>query len=288
MGWIAAAKAIMFTVLSFSLFFMGLIIGSFLNVVILRFEESRGFFHWPALTGRSRCPHCRKILRWHELIPLVSFLSQKGRCRRCRKRLTVQYPLVEFLSGLIFLLPIYFYSLSPDYLLFSAILIMAALTLLTLSVVDLQRFVIPDQLNFFLGFLGAAAVFAPRPESFLGPAARLAGFFDAPLPNRLLGAAAGFALLGLIYFLSRGRAMGFGDVKLAAAIGLLLGWPDVFLALALSFVIGALFGIFWILTGRKKFKSAVPFGPFLAAGTMIVILFGRQLVGIYFNLFNFI
>jgi len=286
-------------VTTFFLFVFGAAIGSFLNVVILRYDP-RKLLLGKSLLGRSRCPRCGKILRWFELVPLVSFAVQLGRCRTCGVRLSIQYPLVEILSGLIFVLvPIhlktfYFLLSTFHFTALSALWVLVFLALLVIFFIDLRLSIIPDETNLFLGLLGILIVFAgqsyfgPSQGSFLGGYSLIFGLRTGVgiWFNHILAALGAGALFAFIIFVTRGRGMGMGDLKLAIPLGLVFGWPDIIIVLGLSFIIGSIFGVGAIALRRKNLKSSVPFGPFLVAASALVFFFGQDMVGLYFKFFN--
>lgn len=282
------------------LFIFGVAIGSFINVVALRYEEGKGVF--ANIYGRSHCPHCGKTLRWYELIPLVSFSIQGGRCRSCHNSISWQYPIVELIAGLILVFVPYrlinFYGnlYSPYLSIF--IWVIAFLTLLLISAIDFRKKIIPDSLSMFIALLGVAMFFIHVAMgdfglsngliggTFLGSYALILFWGNSLLVNTLLGLAFGAVFMGLIYVFSRGRGIGFGDVKLAAATGLLMGWPDIALALILAFIIGGIIGGLLMLLRRKSGRDAVPFGPFIAAGITLVFFLGYDILNAYFYLFK--
>lgn len=283
------------------LFIFGLAIGSFLNVVSLRYQDGKSLFS--DIYGRSHCMHCGTTLKWYELIPLFSFIFQGGKCRTCHAPLSWQYPIVELLAGLIFVLVPYrliaFYSISsiPPYLPIF-IWVIAFLTLLLMSAIDFKQQIIPDSLTIFVALLGVAMFFVHASlgdfglangmigGSFLGSYALILFVGNSLLVNTLLGLAFGLLFIGLIYAVSLGRGIGFGDVKLAAALGILLGWPDIALALIIAFIIGAIVGGVLMFMHRKGRRDAVPFGPFIAIGVTLVFFFGYNILNGYFRLFG--
>ncbi len=246
---------------TFFLFIFGTAAGSFLNVLAMRYEEGGRIFRKDILTGRSRCPHCHKILRWFELVPLFSYILQLGRCRRCGKPLSWQYPAVELLGGLIFLLAALYLPAAPIWAL-------ALLTFLLITLIDLRLSVIPDQLNLFLGLLAVGLAAA-------------GGFSAADIVSRLIGAAVGFGVFGLIVAITKGRGMGIGDWKMAVALGLLFGWPKIALLIGIAFIIGGIVAAAVLLTGARKLKDSIPFGPFLALAAVLVLIFGDLLIKLY-------
>jgi prepilin signal peptidase PulO-like enzyme (type II secretory pathway) len=280
------------------LFLVGTLAGSYLNVLGLRYSPEGGFK--ASRRGRSRCPYCQRPLRWFELVPLLSFVIQAGRCRSCRRRIYWQYPLVELGSGLMFVLVPGKFGFS----LLGWLWLAAFLTLLLVAIIDFRFWIIPDKLNLFLVFLGLAIagfyflsghyglVEGKIWGSFLGSQAMVFWLGQTAIGqpslwlNYLAGAVLGLVFVGGIYFLSGGRGMGFGDVKLAGAVGLLLGWPDIVLALALAFITGSLASLILLAAKRKRWHDSLPFGPFIVLGVTLVFFFGYHIVNGYFRLFN--
>ena len=290
------------------LFCIGLAVGSFLNVISLRYNPGGKLLSLEVIKGRSHCPHCRQKLNWYELVPIFSFLIQKGRCRHCGSWISWQYPIVEILSGLIFVfIPLVFFSnnfqsfnllslrdISRSETIFqSAIWILIFLLFLLLSIIDLRHYLVPDQINLSLAILGVILILFNSPtlqltNSFLGHYALL---FNPPgniWLNHLLAAFLSSAFFAAIILITRGRAMGWGDFKLAGALGLIFGWPDVLMVVALSFVIGSLFVLPLLIKGVKKMKDVVPFGPFLAASGALTFFLGFEIINAYFKFFGII
>ncbi len=294
-----------FTALSFKIVFFafGLALGSFLNVVGLRYEGRGGLFNWRRGGLRSHCLYCRRNLRWYELVPLFSFFIQLGRCNRCHKKISWQYPLVELAGGLALLLPFYFYqyfgifyrSINQEpvaqYYLITLIFTLAALAMILLTIIDWRLQIIPDQINLFLAGLGLfnGLILLTAPVNFSGSFLKnYAVLFGGPgiiFFNHILAALAGLLFFGLIIAASRGRAMGAGDMKLAGALGLLIGWPDIGMLIAVAFIAGAIWGLFLLTFKFKKLKSSVPFGPFIVIGFWITVLFGYRIIDWYFSIF---
>ncbi len=279
------------------LFIFGLTIGSFLNVLSLRYEGDGNIFL--GAHGRSHCPHCRQTLRWYELIPVFSFLVQGGHCRSCQQKISWQYPLVELLTGFIFLFPLHWYTpFFPHlYYILSSALWVAVLTLFVLiTVVDFRLSIIPDELNLALAGVGLALTglayyfhqFGLYAGSFIGGPAVLFGLRNNIWINHLFAALVASAGLLLIILLSKGRAMGMGDVKLFAALGLVFGWPDILFVMGFAFIIGALWGLYLIFGRKMGMKDAVPFGPFVVLGALALIFWGAQIIETYFRFFNII
>ncbi|MDI6734473.1 MAG: prepilin peptidase [Patescibacteria group bacterium] len=293
------------------LFGLGMALGSFLNVLIFRYDPCGKLFNFKRLNGRSHCPQCRENLCWFDLIPLFSFLFLLGRCRYCKKQISWQYPIVEFLSGVIFIaVPLFlnrFYwvsnlsfsslELSFWYYVFVFCWIAVFLLFLAMSVIDFRDYVIPDEINLFLAILGIAitifltaesGLFPRFDSSFLGHYALMFSFFDNIILNRILCSLFIGLLFSALSILSRGRAMGFGDAKLAFAVGLIFGWPDIILAVMLAFILGGLVGLGLIVFRGKNMRDKLPFAPFFVVGMILTFFLGFTLISSYFNLFNFL
>lgn len=245
-------------------FIFGSIIGSFLNVVSLRFNTGMG------VNGRSKCMSCGKTLTWIELIPILSFLAQKGACRKCMSKISWQYPLVEFLAGAIFVL-IFFKFPPMDTLsaLTTAIYIVESCILIVITVYDIKHKIIPDPLVWTFNAIALLRVFVGGASFIHGP--HLWTLLAGPI------LALPFALIWLV---SKGRWMGLGDAKLTLGIGWLLGLNGGANALILAFWIGAAMSLIWMFVVHKRFKgkTEIPFGPYLILGLYLVLLFGIQAI----------
>jgi len=233
-------------------FIFGTLIGSFLNAVIYRLPKSE------TLMGRSKCPCCKKVLTFFELIPLISYILLRGKCSNCDSKISVQYPLVEVASGLAWL----FAYIQGDAFIHFILLGIAFSLLVAIFVYDVLHMLIPDVFSLPLIALSFVLLFVEN-ESV-----SLALFATGPV----------LALFFFIlWFISKGRWMGFGDVKLAIPLGWLVGVQGVFFVFLLSFWIGAIVSILLILVqgvarGERVFsmKSQVPFAPFLIIAYFIV------------------
>lgn len=272
------------------LFVFGLAVGSFLDVLASRYNPDKFLLEKKVIGGRSGCTKCGKKLEWFELIPIISFALQAGRCRSCKTKLSLEYPVVEIVSGLIFVLVPR--VISPWTV--AGLWILVFLTLLLITLIDLRLNLIPDEASIFLIILGVlliiltASRFSLVEGSFLGSYAALAGFRQNIWLNHLLAAISSGLFFGLLIAITRGRGMGGGDLKLGAALGIVFGWPDILAILALAFIIGSLFGLGGILRRKKTLKSAMPFGPYLALASVIIFFFGGDLARLYLKLLNFI
>lgn len=259
-------------------FVFGTIIGSFLNVVIYRFNTGK------SLSGRSHCLSCGTPLSWYELVPLISYLAQRGACRSCHAHITPRYLAVELLTGLLFLLAAQAF-LSDPVLLALNLGIVALLVVIT--VYDLRHTIIPDTLVLYLLVLAVAYVlWNPLVEA----TAR-------PFLNALLGSALPAAFFGGLWLVSRGRWIGLGDAKLALPLGLIVGlWGSVSMLL-LSFWIGAIVSVSMLLLQKVPrggllfgglhltMKSEVPFAPFLVCAFFLVQFIGVDVFAIIGGVF---
>ena len=265
----------------FFIFLTGLIVGSFLNCLIYRLALPN--FSWKnlrGLRGRSYCPHCRHVLGWQDLIPVLSFFILRRKCRYCGKPISWQYPLVEISTGLIFLLifsnfPIF----SFQNLLILCCVLCVACFMIVVFVFDLKHYIIPDEITY--SAIITALIYQLLKIANYG--LRITDFKQLTNPFfSAMGASAFFLALVLI---SKEKWMGLGDVKFAFFMGLLLGWPNISVALFLSFSIGAIIGLGLIIFGKKGWKSEIPFGPFLVSGTFLAMFFGGNIVNWYLNLY---
>ncbi len=244
-------------------FVLGTIIGSFLNVVSFRFNTGM------TLGGRSKCFSCNKVLSWQELFPIFSFIFQRGSCRKCKSKISWQYPLVEAGSGILFVLVFFFFPPTSLEAAFGTIFYLFITSLLiVITVYDMKHKIIPDSLSYTFGVVALLHLFISPDLSFTTP-----GLMDL-LAGPLL--ALPFFLLWL---LSKGRWMGLGDAKLTLGLGWLLGISGGISAITLAFWIGAVVSIIWVGFVFKKFKShfEVPFGPFLILGLYLVLFFHIQI-----------
>ena len=252
-------------------FLYGLCLGSFANVLIWRLLRGQ------SIQGRSMCPHCGHKLIWSDLLPLLSFIFFRGKCRYCSKSISLRYPLIEFITGALFAVAAILFP--PLDALTGLILIKSLMIVfvgIIVFVIDLEHYLILNKIVF-----PAAAIVLV----IIGIEAALQGSASL-LVEPLLSALSAFGVFWLTWFLSKGKWMGLGDVKFAGLMGLMLGWPGVLVALMLAFVVGALVGMMLMALGRKQLSSRIPFGTFLSAATIMSLLFGTQLWEWYRGLIN--
>lgn len=282
---------------SFILFFLGASIGSFIGVIADRYKEDLPIWDRKIIGGRSHCEFCHKKLRWFELIPVLSFISQMGRCRSCNHKLDTRYLYTEIISGLLFVfipaaLSKNFYTHHSSLITLSVLWILVFSFLLLISLIDRRLRVIPNEASAALVTLGVLiTIFQPFNEfsgSFLGHYAMLFGWHSNPWLNHLFAAAVVGIFFAALILMTRGRGMGGGDMKLAAALGFVFGWPDILIVTILSFIIGSLFGIAAIFLKKEKLKSYIAFGPFLAFAGLLVFFFGYGMIDFYFGLFGIV
>ncbi|MDP2684070.1 MAG: prepilin peptidase [bacterium] len=240
---------------------LGLVVGSFLNAVIYRLHKKVSF-----LRGRSYCPWCKHDLSAKDLVPLFSYLFLKGKCRYCQKKISWQYPLVEFGTMAVFLLLFWQFGLTLDffvYLIYASILII-------IFVYDLRYYLILDKVSL------PAIVIAIILSVFI---------LNISAIDILIGALIGGGFFLLQFYISRGKWIGGGDIRLGVVMGAMLGFPGILVALFAAYVLGSIVGIFLIIGKKKKWKSQVPFGTFLSFATLLTFIFGEFVIEYYSNLF---
>ena len=263
----------------FIIFILGISVGSFLNVVIFRLETGE-----PIIVGRSHCRQCGAVLRWYDLIPLVSFILTFGKCRYCGKKINFQYPMVEIATGLLFLF------VAQQHVILSVSEESRAITTGFFALLRMTDFVNLFYYLIITSFLIIIFVYDLRhyiiPDKIVYPAILVSGIWylvsgifiqntKYEILNTTLAAFGASAFFLALVFISKGRWMGMGDVKLAFLMGLVLGWPNILIALFLAFLFGAIIGVALIVFGKKGLKSQIPFGPFLAGSTILIMLCGQ-------------
>lgn len=246
------------------IFIIGTIIGSFLNVCIYRIprEESIVF-------PSSHCPNCSTPLKWYELIPVLSFTFQKGKCRYCGEPISPQYPLVELLNGFLYLILFKHFGGSLSFIFYAIIFSI----LIVISIIDFEFQIIPDSLNISIFIL--AIVYKILQYTLYG--------ISPQILNSTLALIISSGLFLLIAILSKG-GMGGGDIKLIGALGFILGIKLSLLNIFLSFILGAIISIFLLLFKIKEKKDPIPFGPFICIAFMIVTLWGQEIISWYLTL----
>jgi leader peptidase (prepilin peptidase)/N-methyltransferase len=244
----------------FSIIF-GAIIGSFLNVCIIRLPREESI-----ITPGSHCPHCNNPIKFYDNVPLISYLLLGGKCRYCKRSISAQYPLVEGITAISSLLLFLKYGLSWSYLFYFSFI--AALIVIT--VIDLYHQIIPDVISIpGIGVGLLSALIIPHIT-----------FFNS-LMGILLGGGSLFVVATLYQWLFKREGMGGGDVKLLAMIGAFLGWDAVILTILLSSLVGSITGIVIMAFKGKDFKYAIPFGPFLSIGAVVAFFYKNEIISWY-------
>ncbi len=252
-------------VLSVIIFLYGIVIGSFLNVLIYRLPKKENI-----ATKRSHCMECGYQLKWYDLIPLFSYLFLKGRCRKCKAKISAQYPIIEGVNGVFYVLVFFRYGLTIDALLYC--LLFSAL--LALSVIDFRTFEIPVGFNIFIGILGMGKlIYIIASNGFT--AWRV--WIEYPI-----GLVSVSLVLLLIFAITNGRGIGGGDVKLMAATGLLLGWKLNLLGFVVGCILGSIIHIIRMKVSKEGRTLAM--GPYLSLGIVISLFFGEYIINWYSSL----
>lgn len=251
-------------VICFSVFIFGTIIGSFLNVCIFRIPLEESIVFSP-----SHCADCGKKLKWYDMFPIISWIVLKGKCRFCGSKISCRYPLVEFMSGIVFLFVYFRYGLSFEtvkYLIFASLIIVIGF--IDLDTTDVySSTIIAGIVSFVIAILVNYILFKVN--------------FDIKFSiiNCILGGVIGAGFIFLIIFFTHG--MGSGDAEICFVCGLFLGIKNVVFMLFLSVVIGGIIGVLLVLFGKRKRTDYIPFGPFIAFSSIVAILFGEGVVNWY-------
>lgn len=240
------------------IFLFGITIGSFLNVCIYRIPK-----HEDIVKTRSHCMTCGYQLKWYDMFPVFSYLFLRGKCRKCSAKLSIQYPLVEILNGIAYLLILFVNGVNVESLLYCLL----TSALLVLSVIDFRTYEIPFGINLFILALGLIRVVTDY-RNFL---------------TYLIGFLIVSGVLAVLYYVSKGRAIGGGDVKLMAACGLLLGWKLIIMAFLLGCILGAVIHVIRMKVSGEDHVLAM--GPYLSMGVFIAALWGNQMLTWYLGQF---
>lgn len=235
------------------IFMLALIIGSFLNVVIYRLPLGESI-----LFPSSYCPKCNIKLKWYELIPVIGYFLNGGKCRYCQEKISLQYPLVEIFNGILWLFLYIKFGLTLEFFYFSLLTSL----LLSISVIDLQHTIIPDSLN-LMGLIGGLVYIFSSSYLTIG--------------KNALGLLVGGGAFLLIALLTKG-GMGGGDIKLMAVMGLWFGWPSILSIMFLSFIIGAIASIGLLLLKIKGCKDIIPFAPFIFIAVYLNFFLGEKFI----------
>ncbi len=246
-------------ILSIIIFLYGIVIGSFLNVLIYRLPR-----HENIATKRSHCMECGYQLKWYDLVPLFSYFFLRGRCRKCGTRISIQYPIVEAANGILYVLTFLRFGLTIETLLYC--LMFSAL--LSLSLIDFRTFEIPVGFNIFILVLGITRVATDYKNWLL----------------YVIGLVSVSFVLLLIFLITKGRGIGGGDVKLMAATGLLLGWKLNLLGFVFGCILGAIIHVIRMKVSKEGRTLAM--GPYLSLGITISVFFGEYIINWYMSFFT--
>ncbi|MFA5777500.1 MAG: prepilin peptidase [Parcubacteria group bacterium] len=260
-------------------FISGLIIGSFLNVVVYRLNVAE------SILGRSHCPHCKKQIRWYDNIPLFSFILLRMKCRDCNEKISWQYPLMEFVTGAVFaLLGNYFFFLSdPQSWIITAYFLALFSLLLVIFMYDLKYMEIP-MIIFWIA-LGVSLLYAIFSD-WLNFIPEL-GIWNLSIFSGMIGGVIAFLFFFILVLVSKEKWMGMGDAYLAFLAGFVVGYPKIFFTLAAAFLIGSICSIILLLAKKKTMKSQIPFAPFLVSAMILAIFLSKIFPGIdyYYSMF---
>lgn len=236
----------------------GVIIGSFLNVCIYRVPK-----HESIVVVRSHCMSCGNQIKWYDLVPLVSFLVLRGKCRYCKAKLSWQYPAVEAMNGILYGIIVFLNGFNIT----SVLYCLCTSALIALSVIDWRTFEIPIAFNYYIGILGIIRLFTDLEHWYN----YVIGFFSVSV------------FLLILYIATKGRGIGGGDIKLMAVAGLLLGWKLIILSLGLGCILGSVIHV--ILMKVQNKDRVLAFGPYLSLGIYISMIYGNQIIDWYLNMF---
>jgi len=238
--------------------------GSFANVCIYRLPKGKG-----VVSGRSHCPKCKKKIIWHDNIPIISYLILKGKCRKCKRKISSQYPMVEMINILLFLIIYFLFGIS----LTTILLMILSLSFLIIFFIDLKHFIIPNSLTFSMMILGFIKSFDPNLNSIF-----------PNYINSLIGGLFGYGIIfSIIFFYKQIRkkeGMGLGDAKLLAVIGFWFGWIAIPFVLFLSSIFALVSVMPDLIKKNKKMTSQIPFGPYIILATIFYLVFRNNFISI--------
>lgn len=250
------------------LFLLGLVVGSFLNVLIYRLPKNL------IISGRSFCPSCKRKIPWQDNIPVLSFVMLGGKCRNCHSPISLRYPIAELSTGVLFVLTVFLLPdlnpksqiLNPKYLILVFYHLFIVSSLIVVFFTDLKYGIIPDKIVF--PAIAVTFLYLILNTSYL-------------IQNHIFSAIGSFLFFLFLFLVTRGRGMGLGDVKLAILLGLVLGFSKIVVALYIAFLTGAAVSVILVLVGKKRFGQTIAFGPFLILGTIVAWLLYEKILEIF-------
>jgi len=292
------------------IFLIGTVIGSFLNVVVDRMDTERSAFK-----GRSFCPYCGKTLAWWEMVPVLNYLYLRGRCSSCHHKLSLQYPLIEFLTGLLFLstylrflrFPLInntiFNNLFSSWNLENFLLLITffiwlywIFVLVAIALYDIKKYLVASEIlipaiiisliyKIVIGILLASNKFfiLEQINLLLGNNTFVFGQYNY-FASLILGIISGFIFIASLAFFTKEKAMGWGDALIGILMGIILGFPNIIIALIIAFLSGGFVSLPLLILKKKTMKSYLPFAPFLVFGTLSVLLFGDIIIKGYLSI----
>lgn len=245
-------------------FVFGLAVGSFLNCIIYR------LYHHQSLFGRSVCPKCGHQIAWYDNIPLLSFIILRGRCRYCHQKISWQYPLVELITGILFVAAFFYRGcylsisnnlliLLRDWLIIFAFIFIFVYDLRYLLVEN--AIIIPAAIIVFILNL----------------------ILKVPLTKLLLAIGVSVSFFGIQYLITKGEGIGLGDLSIGLLMGASLSWPNILVGIIVAYIVGAVVGLLLVLSRKKKWESRIALGPFLAVGTIIALFYGQKIINFYLS-----
>jgi prepilin signal peptidase PulO-like enzyme (type II secretory pathway) len=254
------------------IFIWGLILGSFAKVLVERGQEGK------SLGGRSECDKCHKKLSWYDNIPLLSYLFLGGKCRQCGEKISWQYPAIELLFGIVFVLIAWRTGgitgyLDKEDLINTVFYLSIGFVLLIILIWDLKYMVIPDGLvvgGLILAVIYFGYRYLESPDFLMN--------VDTDLSRNFLGGLLAGGFFYLMFTVSRGRWIGGGDVKLGFLLGFLVGWREVYSLLLMAYLLGSVPAIYLLLSKKATVKTKIPFGPFLVIAGLVIMLWGERLM----------
>lgn len=237
-------------------FVYGLCIGSFINVVIYRVPKGI-----PIAKGRSYCPKCNKKIKNYDLIPILSYILLKGKCRNCKETISMRYPLIELFTGIIAIITFIIKGFSLE----AVIIFIVAAILIAIAIIDFDTMTIPDELIITIIPLALLIVYL---QNGISINSRIIAFFEISIP-----------MLMLNYFVQ--DSFGGGDIKLISVCGIILGWENTLLAMFIAILIGGFYAIYLLVSRKSKKGSYIAFGPYICIGVYIAMIYGNEIINIY-------
>lgn len=260
------------------LFLIGLNVGSFLGVVVDRINSKESI-----IRGRSRCDFCNKSLGFFDLVPLLSYFLLRGKCRYCKEKISLYYPVVELVTGASFVATftaIFNFQISASTLPHLVYYLLIVACLIVIFFADLKYGIIPNKVIYTGILIATIFIFSCKAGFCSAEQFSMYNFANISFTNYILSGVGAFFVFFILFLVTRGKGMGLGDVKFAFLIGLLVGFPGIVVSLYIAFLTGSIVAFILILWGKKHRRDTMPFGPFLALGTYITLLWGAEVLAL--------